>query len=295
MVVVRFLERKRVIQCFGGFLILSPFFNIFFQLLLLNSESGIPWQMVNFKAYLLSGSLINYFLATCSVVIGMIMLSGSTQAWKYVLILVGSHVLVQISSYKSKIWHGPLAWIALIINVAIFLFIADQLVWKLKASKINEDENENKNTSTNSSLTLNEDFKRTSTEQHTISAVVRNQESEMKHFSDTAKNPQKLTSDLQKTERILNLTSYKKIFFSFDSDKPWGRLVTLTSHQLIVKCFEKAPDSIEHKVVQIAFTRDLKVDIRFDRKENNMYYFIPLDMTSDRVRDLNQWLKKIAV
>jgi len=47
-----------------------------------------------------------------------------------VLILVGSHMIIQISNYKSPVWQGAMAWVTFSFNLAIFLFIADQLVWK---------------------------------------------------------------------------------------------------------------------------------------------------------------------
>lgn len=263
IIVTKFLERKWVIQLFGLGLIVAPFVNIFIQFLVLNSKSGISWRYISISSYLLSGSITNYILAFGSITIGCIMLSGSTKAWKAVLVLVGMHLLLQILNYKSKEWQGTLGWSAFLVNLSVFLFIADQLVWRVK-----------------SKAELMAEAK-----SHASGVAVKSKPS-----SDFV-----LGEASRPVEKILHLKSYKKIFFSFGANRPWGRLMTLTSHQLIVNCFEKAPESIENKTVQIAFTKNLVVDIKFDRKESNLYYFTPLDMTPERVTELNQWLKKIAV
>lgn len=270
IIVTKFLERKWVIQLFGLGLIIAPFVNIFIQFLVLNSKTGISWRYISISSYLMSGSLANYILASGSIIIGCIMLSGSTKAWKAVLALVGTHLIMQILNYKSKEWQGTLGWGAFAVNLSVFLFIADQLVWRIKSK-----------------------------EELMAEAMARAAALRPKPKSQplVQVQAQTLTSEpvAKPIERILHLTSYKKIFFSFGADRPWGRLMTLTSHQLIVNCFEKAPESIENKTVQINFTKNLIIEIKFDRKESNLYYFTPLDMTPERVTELNQWLKKIAV
>lgn len=264
IIVTKFLERKWVIQLFGLGLILAPFANILIQFFVLKSGVGLTWRNISISSYLLSGSITNYILAFGSLIIGAIMLSGSTKAWKAVLVLVGTHIVLQILNYKSKEWQGLLGWGAFAVNVSVFLFIADQLVWRIKSKE-----------------ELIEERKA----QPALPVKASAPEPVVLAPAEVARP----------AERILNLQSYKKILFSFDSDRPWGRLMTLTSHQLIVNCFEKAPESIENKVVQISFTKNLVIDIKFDRKESNLYYFTPLDMSPDRVTELNQWLQKIAV
>lgn len=256
ILVTKFLERKWVIQLFGLALILAPFVNTFVQFLVVNSKAGLSLRFSNISAYFFNGSVANYILALGSLVIGVVMLSGSKKAWKAVLCLVGSHLILQIFNYKSKQWQGVLGWGAFAVNLSVFLFIADQLVWRIKSKDEVVKENEN------------------------LSKI-------------SIPKAEKATQTVG--EKILQLKSYRKIFFSFGSDRPWGRLMTLTSHQLIVNCFEKAPESIENKIVQIRFNKNLVIDIKFDRKESNLYFFTPLDMTPDRVKELNQWLKKIAV
>lgn len=291
MIVTKFLERKWVIQLFGLGLIIAPFVNILIQFLVLNSNSGLSWRYISISSYLLSGSIANYILALGSIIIGCIMLSGSTKAWKSVLALVGTHLIIQILNYKSKEWQGTLGWGAFAVNLSVFLFIADQLVWRIKSKEELMAEAMHKAAS----------LKPAPKQVHPIPAPLVPEEKPIVAEPVVQAQPQAPGSDFvlgsgsRPVEKILHLKSYRKIFFSFGADRPWGRLMTLTSHQLIVNCFEKAPESIENKTVQIAFTKNLVIDIKFDRKESNLYYFTPLDMTPDRVIELNQWLRKIAV
>lgn len=96
-------------------------------------------------------------------------------------------------------------------------------------------------------------------------------------------------------KHVMNLKSYRKILFSFGSDKPWGELKTLSSEELSVKSFAAVPSLVEYKTVQINFAKDVVIEIEFSRKENEMYYFKPLNMQKENVTRLNKWLKKIAV
>lgn len=292
IIVTKFLERKWVIQLFGLGLIIAPFINILIQFLVLNSKSGISWRYISISSFLLSGSIANYILAVGSVIIGGIMLSGSTKAWKAVLALVGTHLFVQILNYQSKEWQGTLGWGAFAVNLSIFLFIADQLVWRVKTKEEIFAEAMNRAAALKPTPKVTE-AKIPVTATPEVEAVVA--AAPVASVAEAPADTGFILGAGSTVEKILHLKSYKKIFFSFGSDRPWGRLMTLNSHQLIVNCFEKAPESIENKVVAISFTKNLVIDIKFDRKESNLYYFTPLDMTPARVSELNQWLKKIAV
>lgn len=234
MKVVRFLERESVIKFFGIALFFAPFINLGLHLFVLKVQNKATWQQVNVMEFLKSGNPVSYFLAICSVGIGLKMLGGSAKSWRYVLVLIGSHLLIQIVNVNNKAWHGPLAWPSFLLNTALFFFIFDQLVWKVK----------------------------------------------------TENNPVE--------KHVINLKSYRKILFSFGSTKPWGELKTLSSQELCVRSFAKVPDSIENKIIQINFAKDVIVDIRFERRENEMYYFKPLNMQKNDIVRLNTWLKKIA-
>lgn len=267
MKVVRFLERENVIRFFGLGLMLAPFVNMGLHLFVLKTQNKMVWSQVNFGAYLKSGNPISYFLAACSVVIGIKMLGGTTKAWRYVLFLIGAHLLIQIVNINNKAWQGPLAWPSFLLNAGLFFFIVDQLVWKVKAPE--------------SSIAP----------QVAPEAVPKAELTPEPELAAIAPTPLKPMVEKQ----VVNLKSYRKILFSFGSDKPWGELKTLSSEELSVRSFAAVPDMVEHKTVQINFAKDVVIEIEFARKENEMYYFRPLNMQKENVTRLNKWLRKIAV
>lgn len=261
MKVVRFLEREIIIKIFGLGLVLAPFLNIGLHLWLLKSQNKMTWAQVNIINFLKSGNTVSYILAACSVLIGIKMLGGTTKAWRYVLVLIGVHLLIQVTNLNSKAWHGPLAWPSFLLNVALFYFIVDQLVWKIDVNSYHE-------------------MPKVKTIKPEAPALPLSQVLPLKTVE-------------QKT--IINLKSYRKILFSFGSKIPWGELKTLSSDELVVKSFAEAPENIENQTVQIKFAKDVIVEIKFSRRENEMYYFKPMNMQKDDIIRLNNWLKKIAV
>ena len=131
MKVTRFLEREKVVRFFGFALLFAPFINLALHMIVLKIQSRIAWQFFDFTGVLKSTNPVSYLLGACSVVIGFKMLSGSAKSWKFVLILIGSHLAVQILNINNKAWQGPLAWPSFLLNAGLFFYIVDQLVWKV--------------------------------------------------------------------------------------------------------------------------------------------------------------------
>lgn len=262
MKVVRFLERKRVIQFFGLALILAPFVNTVLHILILKSQNHMTWKQINFTAYLKNGNPISIFLAVCSVAIGVIMIRGAATAWKYVLGLIGTHLLIQILNINNKAWSGPLAWPSFLLNAVLFYFIIDQLVWKVEHS-------DQQNSQTNKPI-----------------AVPHFPAQEKAAFVEIVKPAEK---------KVIHLKSHRKILFSFGSSQSWGELKTLSSEQLTVKSFTEVPARAEKEVIQIYFSKEVVVEILYSHREDNVYYFTTLNMDKNLTKKLNRWLQKIAV
>ncbi len=129
---VRFLEKKQVIQFFGFCLVIAPFVNAYLVLYTRMQEYKLTWAQINIINTLKSGILDNYVLSIISIVIGIVMLRGSTKAWRAALFLVGFHIAIQILNYKTGAKGNILWWPFLLVNVSVFMFIADQLVWKIE-------------------------------------------------------------------------------------------------------------------------------------------------------------------
>ncbi len=244
MKVVRFLERKLVIQFFGIMLIVAPFANMALHLFLIKKNSGLLWVQFQIWPLLKNTPTISLLLTLCSLIIGVKLLSGVAQAWRYVLIFLGAHIVLQVLNINDKAWKGPLAWPSFLLNTGLFFFIFDQLVWKL---------------------------------------------------SDTLH----AATPVAAAKKVVHLKSYRKILFNFGQQKAWGEMKTLSSETISVKCLSSvaAPtyESLQNSIVQINFSKDVIVDIKFDYQDNDYYYFKPLNMDTDKINKLNAWLRKIAV
>ena len=248
MKVVRLLERKEVIRLFGGALVLAPFVNYFMHVLVIKTQSGVAWSQFQYFSVLRSTHAVSFFLAACSLVIGLVMLSGRKSAWRWVMGPLGAHLGVQILNIGNEAWKGPLAWPSFILNAGLLFFILDQLVWKVSKEDV----------------------------------------------SVPAAAPVPTAPEKHRV-KVVNLKSYRKILFSFGSTRPWGELKTLSSEVLAVKPIAAPPENIANKVVQINFSKDVVVDIRYKEHDQEYYYFSPLNMDKEKVTKLNKWLKKIAV
>ncbi|MBY0385718.1 hypothetical protein K2X05_11230 [bacterium] len=136
MKAVKFLERQDVIRFFGICLFLAPFMNVAFNIYLQSQKSqvtgSIVWQSLTIGTF--SQNMQN-LLSVGSLGIGVMMILGRQRVWGYVLGLIGLHILIQTTTLlkdlkDSWIWAG-----VFIVNLGIFFFIADQLVFKEKRTE----------------------------------------------------------------------------------------------------------------------------------------------------------------
>ena len=136
MSAVQFLERKTVIRGFGLALILAPAFNAGMLIYLQKQQNPLLFKQIGWFKLLTHGSMLSYFLAVCSIIIGFIMLKGSNKAWKFVLGLLGAHIGLQLLHLGENIRQNWLWGAFFVVNAGIFVFIADQLVFKLKIPQV---------------------------------------------------------------------------------------------------------------------------------------------------------------
>lgn len=132
MSAVQFLEKKAVIRSFGIALILAPFINGILVYLTQKKANPFIFERITFFQLLMTGSPISYLLALGSVTLGIIMFQGSPKAWKYVMGLLGIHIVIQLMNLGQNLRQSWLWGLFFVVNASIFVFIADQLVFKLK-------------------------------------------------------------------------------------------------------------------------------------------------------------------
>ena len=131
MVVVKLLERKSVIRLFGVALVLAPFFNILMSMSLQTNIAN-RWTTKVFFKIISTSSTFDHLLYIASFIIGLIMLSGSAAAWRWVLVLLGGVIANQTMNLGQNFRSNWMSVPFFIVNVSIFLFILDQLAWKQK-------------------------------------------------------------------------------------------------------------------------------------------------------------------
>ena len=132
MVLVKILENRRVIRLFGSALIASPFINTAISMALVPFAGSSRWNIKFFWHVLSSTSWLDLTLYFLSIMIGLIMLKGSTAAWKAVLFLMGTFVASQAMGLSQNLKISCVYGLLFLINMSIFIFIADQLVWKVE-------------------------------------------------------------------------------------------------------------------------------------------------------------------
>ncbi len=146
MQAVKFLERPKVIRFFGICLLLAPFINVGINIFLQTQKSQVT-SMIVWKS-LMVGTLaqnMQNLLSLGSFVIGAVMMFGKRKAWTFVLGLIGLHVIIQTITLMKDIKENWVWGIVFLINLAVFFFIADQLVFKEKRAGEAEDDAEGNN------------------------------------------------------------------------------------------------------------------------------------------------------
>lgn len=133
MFMIKILERKEVIRFFGVSLILAPFLNTWMNMPSIPPDAPTEWIFKSFISVFMAGVLIQKILNVASVLIGGILLSGSMMAWRFALGLLGGYILMQLMYLGQNLRTNPITGFYFLINVVLFLFIADQLVWKQKS------------------------------------------------------------------------------------------------------------------------------------------------------------------
>jgi hypothetical protein len=136
MGLVKVLENKTVIRLFGAALILAPFINTAVSINMMSPPPINRWDLHLYWRIFSEGSKVDYFLYPLSIIIGTIMLRGSTGVWKFVLFLLGAFIVAQIPTLPQTMKISWVHGIFFLINISAFLFIADQLVWKVKGKVI---------------------------------------------------------------------------------------------------------------------------------------------------------------
>lgn len=257
MKAVQVLERKEVIRWFGVALIIAPIVNTYFNI----GQRGLGYSFYAFQFTLKTTSVHNLVLYGLSILIGAWMLKGRTSSWRHVLFLLGSYILIQLPQLAQNIKANKLMGVFFLVNVFVFYFIADQLVWKIKVSP------KNKPTPKPAPVPA------TAKIEVPVTAVVR---------------PQAVARKVP-----LLHTSRQKILLSFEGFGPWAELKNISSRGIELKSLKELPFQMKDRVLELSLAPQLAVQLRLSKIEEKNYRFDFVEMNEMKIRQINQWLKKI--
>jgi hypothetical protein len=238
------LERKWVIRFFGIALILAPFIN---TLLTMSGAPPIPglsrpqllWRILS------TGATTYQILYVCSIAIGALMLSGSISAWRYALALLGGYIVIQFSKLGTTFKHDKMSLVFFAVNVAVFFFIADQLVWKQRPSVAK------------------------------------------------AKEPQP-APNYEAHPLPAAASSRKQILIHLEGFGNWAQLVGISGNGVHVRSIVPNPPSMEGRMMEMMLRPDLILRVKFVRQLDSEFHFDHVDLKSEKVHALNQWLQQKA-
>lgn len=281
MILAKVLEKKEVIRGFGVALVIAPFVNTIVKMALIKNLPN-PWTWTIFWKTLQTGSLLNQILYVATVMIGVVMLQGKRSVWKLVLVLLGGYNLMMIMDFRS-VNHTSMTWVFFVINIGAFLFVADQLVWKIQVPE----------------KKANASAKPTLAPEAPLAAV-----------PPTA--PPKAWVDPDKTDLIVEPAKpamqaaapkpaqrtipqvRKKILFQFDDNGPWGQLMGISSEGIHIRGLSEPPPGIGTREIEITLAEGVKLRTRLASRHEQDYFFDHKSLTSDEIKSLNKWLHSLS-
>ncbi len=260
MQAVKFLERPKVIRFFGICLLLAPFINIGFNILLQSQKSQVT-TMIVWKSLMLGTFAQNMqnLLSLGSFTIGAVMMLGLRKAWSFVLGLIGLHIIIQTTTLMKDIKENWVWGIVFLINLAIFFFIADQLVFKEKRDEAESDEE-----------LANEAVEVAATPVTKIEPV-----------------PAPPVS-------YQGLVTKKRIVIHFSDLNLWAQLMHISNQGLWVKALESKPIDVIKKPMVVMLRQDLPLKLMLDHVKGEQCFFQFFPMNAEEVAALNQWILEKA-
>lgn len=291
MQAAKFLERASVIRFFGICLLLAPFISMAGHAYLRSHKTKVTmaviWNSLTVGTF--SQNMQN-ILSVSSVVIGIIMLFGTRKAWSFVLGLIGFHIVIQTTTLlrdlkESWFWGG-----VFVVNLAVFFFIADQLVFKerrdnddLKKPVMPPKSQEENHQS------APQDFAVSGTSGTLASHLptTENTAPLPTTFSPQAPTPYEETSPT-------TLTTRKRIIIHFSDLQLWAQLMHISNEGLLVRAFENQTISLTDKPMAVFLRQDLPLRLQLSKVQENEYFFKFLPMSALEIQQLNLWILEKA-
>lgn len=289
---VKILERRKVIQFFGLALVIAPFFNIALMFMMIKTQNQMAWSQLPYIKILLNGRITNYIVILASLIIGTIMLTGSKKAWKYTLVLIATHVVLQIPTIGQDIRQNWLWGPLFLINVSLLLFIGDQLVFKSREALEKEKAEEIK--SKPKAETVIEPIQELSQPASIVAPKIMAQSQPLPKIASAPFAAK--TEVVHKTKMVNKPGAYfdvpKRTFIAFDKSN-WAELKKISPHGLLLRQTKQdAPVQIEFKKVEFSFDKKIYIKAFLKRREGQDYFFEFEPLTEQQSNSLNDWYER---
>ncbi|WP_413560358.1 hypothetical protein [Bdellovibrio sp. HCB209] len=281
MFLTRVLEKKPVIQAFGGALVLAPVINTLAKMSTLNGVQN-QWTQEMFWQIIGAGSVPNQILYIATIAIGFLMLRGSATVWKWALLLLGGYIGLQVSDFKHVKSSG-LTWFFFITNIAVFMFIADQLVFNVEKSKAKPQPKKSPEPKAVAETII--------TKPTEIAVAKKVIPANLPATPGKVVVLQPKAQAKPKTQKIPNVR--KKILFQFAGQNPWGQLVSISNKGLQIKGLTTPPEEITEKEIDLYLTKNLKLRTKLSMKNEDTYFFDYANLSQENKKELNHWLNSL--
>jgi hypothetical protein len=280
MILVKVLERKLVIQLFGLGFFLAPAINTLLSMSLQIVENR--WTYFQMTKVLGAQGFSSNVLSVCSIILGIAMLSGSRKSWRFALALIGIHLLVQLPRLGQDIRSSWIYGLGFLVNIATFLFIGDQLVFKQPSRAKEIPEAEEKESDPKIAIPKSVALDSAPVFDPPRVAFPLNVE--------IAEPIKPLPSQPRLEPAPRHVVSKQKILVSFDGSKPWAQIAKIDNDGVELKQVGERPQNVENKQVEMAFGPHLTMKMKFSGELGNRIYFKYTNTTAFELKQLNNWL-----
>ena len=271
---VKVLERLWVIRAFGVGLVFAPLMNVCFTAYGIAGKQTIwSWQLL-FNVFKKT-STPQKALLVASVIIGLLILRKGARAWAWVLSLLGGYIVIQLTRLAQDYKADKMSMFFFAVNVALFFFIADQLVWKQKkpgeAAKAPEP---------------------VKAPEPAVAAPALPQEPP----ATSRVTPQAAPEPVKPILTVVPPAQQarEKVLVHLDGFGQWAQLVDVTGTGIRVRSTVDNPPEIGDRELEVTMSKDLVLRMRFAVRNGNDYFFEYVGLNQEKTGRLNQWLEQKA-
>jgi hypothetical protein len=253
---VKLLENKWVIRLFGISLIFAPFVNMLLSTADLSANHEIKFSLLG-SVFSHADSFSRMFYPL-SLVIGIITLRGSRLAWRFLLGYLGVFIVYQFMHIAIEFKKSPMAAVFLGINICVFAFISDQLLWK-------------------------KEF---------ITLVENTPASEGVPVPPAAQITPEAPPKTPPQHPPKHLRRARKISVHLEGFGTWGRLIEISHTQMHVRGLTVVPPQVAGSEIELSIPQSLPLRLKLSRQTGNDFFFSYVNLTAAQVYALNRWLAR---